>query len=528
MFNRYCRLFLLAMIGALIAATPSHAQDLSKRYRLARLSFVDVSLDEPAGGVRQSQPFTIDEKSYRLFVRDTDVMTARGPHDRICVEAISHPTARDRPHFLLTLTSVGPGGRGMVTDSNRFRPGPDHTRGYFDPLPILPETICNLLPRAKLYRIWRPAKMHISALSPETAWRAPAVFDDFVPMRTIRDIDPIEQNLNMMMQAINMDGVCAEIGIVVAPFEDPRGVLDNSSWYLQLEAVKQALNKIHTTSVSGKAHDQYTGRKIPYLMADDRILAYLRPSPPPEKMRFNDIDTEAFARVAALGFMSKQQIANYQAEFPLNRSPIDKLLLPGGTSCFGDPVRYKASGASKELELYAFVRAVIVIPDWWDYAAGSPAAQQAWHGKFNFLLRHEMMHLFDFVDTVNEVVFRMKGEIGLQNEMIAQRATPYDAARMGAFRQDSRKYFEQQLDDLMPRFNAAIRYFHNAIFAADQQGKQTGHFDIDLKTRYPQSHWDQTSRAYRVAVACNALPVLEQIGFPDEYERMKQICAQGG
>jgi hypothetical protein len=251
-----------------------------------------------------------------------------------------------------------------------------------------------------------------------------------------------------------------------------------------------------------------------------------------EGIRYNDIALAGYAGLQTLGFMSKEQIANYQAEVPLDRSPIDELLLIAGTSCHGEPMRYKVSGTNKELELYAFVRALIVVPYWLDYQDGSPEAQGFWQKHVNYLLRHEMMHLYDFVDIVNEAVFRMKGEIDLKNEMIAKRARPYEAARMGAFnysQYEFKTYFGTHIDNLKKGIGVANNYFHHAIYAADLEGKKTDHFDIDMKTRAPKlPSWGETQHTYRVAEACLAVPVLQAVGFPDEYEKMKQICAQGG
>lgn len=75
---------LVAVVASTSAVTDAASQSGGRAYSPG-FAYRDVALTTGSDGQTQSEVFQVGSLSVRMFVRDRNVATARGPHDRVCV-----------------------------------------------------------------------------------------------------------------------------------------------------------------------------------------------------------------------------------------------------------------------------------------------------------------------------------------------------------------------------------------------------------------------------------------------------------
>lgn len=444
---------------------------------------LDLSVAPSAEGRRQSQVFSISGHAYRLYVRDIGVATARGLHDRVCVESASDPAA-ELPPLAISTTSAGPDGRRPLRNQ-RF------ILGRMEPAQ---QVVCELLPPAGAYRVWSLTASG-GAVPTWSPWRAPAVFSTFEPMADQDDqSNAMRRNLEQMVRTQKLDGVCLELAVIRAPFSSPQGALDWPVWFDTFRTLEQNMR-----GVLGLRSRYQDSEDAGYVAARRGVVqATFAPWDEGGQDRYASVQdlppTGGFAHLHTIGFMPRENIDIYMEERPL-----DPQYLPiqvAGFSCHGDPITYRPRGQPFDLEVYALARIAVVVPYWIEYGQGRPEAQAHWRAYNDRTLRHEAMHAYDMIDVVNEAVFRIKGQVDLMENLAAARVSPAEGRRYGLVLDYSQvgsmpsEYFRRHLETINSGNAAAAGYFHNAIYAPDRAGQQTRLMDIDLRSPMVFAHGD--------------------------------------
>jgi hypothetical protein len=470
----------LTIVTLALALAPTSASSQSPRWTsaaanegmLAPWDAIDLTLDWSPEGRRESAPFELNGHSYRLYVRDTGIVTSRGAHDRVCVASATDPNA-DLPILAISMTSAGPDGiRPVRSDDVRRR------------------VRCDLLPEADAYRVWSRRHPRAAASVPEfSPWRAPAVFADFEPMTDQDDQNRvIGRNIERLLQSLELDGVCVEISVLRGPFSSPQGALDWQMWFDALQGVSYGMR-------------QQLGLKSNYLTPEDpgyvqprRGVIYSRLSPVGAGLRqFSNVlelpRSNAYAHLHTVGFLQTEDAEIYLSEIPLDPEQLPVQLIQA--YCFGDPIVYQASRSHRPADVYAFARISVVAPYWIEYPEGYPEAQRYWERFNDYVMRHELVHVYDFLSVINQATFRARGDLAFRSQLTEARARPVDLYHYGfspgwnndiSGRGSLGGFFQDYIEDVIMGGRAAAGYFHNAIYAVNASGERTASLDIDQLT----------------------------------------------
>ncbi|MDZ4112057.1 MAG: DUF922 domain-containing protein [Brevundimonas sp.] len=488
MFNRRLLVPVFAALVTALAASPSFAQTHheSDEGILARWVPLDLVLGTSAEGRRESETFSIDGQTYRLFVRDTGVTTARGPHDRVCTEWVAGGNRQNIKHLAISLTSAGPDGRRPVHYNNGSRNA---------------EIICDLLPPADAYRVWSVAPRRTTVTPQWERWQAPAAVASFERMLEQDDSDQaMSRNIARLIGSQELDGVCLEISVIRAPFSSPEGILAWPVWFEAFQAIRDRMYQ--TLGLKGR---HPSPNDAGYVQRERGIVrTYFGDSDsggPQRYLSFDDLPTrDGYALLHTLGFMTKEDIEIYLTERPLDpeQLPIQSV----SRDCFGDPIVFYRGSSQGTVELYAFARISVVLPYWIEYSEADADARRHWQAFNDHLLRHELVHVYDHIALVDEAVFRARGEVDLLVSLRTNRppgvwAIDYQApyglwGNQGRFLASD--FFARYLDDLWRGSLAASGYSHNALYGVDSNGQRTADLDIDLLTPIVRDYGDEAAR----------------------------------
>lgn len=495
MFGRRVGVPVLAALATALAVTPALAQTYagSNQGIMAPWVPLDLVLGTSPEGRQESETFSINGNTYRLFVRDTGVTTTRGPHDRVCVERSvtnNRTGPSDLPRLAISTTSTGPDGRRPV---RRLSSLSDDRR--------VPEVTCELLPSADAYRVWSFAPPGTTVAPAWNSWQAPAVFSSFEPMLDQGNADAaMNRNVDRLIGSQKLDGVCVEISVIRAPFRSPDGILDWPMWFEAFEVISDRMR--HTLGLKGR---HLAPEDAGYVQPVRGIVGtYFAPWDIGGPRRYPSIDAlpprAGYAHLHTLGFMTKEDIEIYLTERPLDPGQLP--IQFAGDNCFGDPIFFYPGSLRGTVELYAFARISVVVPYWIEYSEADADARRHWQAFNDDLIRHELVHVYDYIALVNEAVFRARGQVDLLVSLRSNRPPgvraidnqlPYglwgDRDRFIA-----RDFFAPYVEDVRMGGLAAGGYFHNAIYGVDPDGRRTADLDIDLLTSVVLGYGDEAAR----------------------------------
>jgi hypothetical protein len=483
MFSTRLLVSVLAALATALAVAPAAAQSFAgfNDGIMARWMPRDLALGTSADGRRQSETFSIDDNTYRVFVRDTGVATARGPHDRVCVEWLQGKGFR--PRLAISTTSTGPDGRRP--------PSLDRTD----------KIICDLLPPADAYRVWAPVSNRTTVTPSWDRWQAPEVFSSFEPMLDQDDADEaMGRNINRLIGSQNLDGVCLEISVIRAPFSSPDGILDWPMWFEAFEVISDRMRQ--TFGLKGR---HLTPEDAGYVQPVRGIVGtYFAPWDRGGPQRYPSIDAlpprDGYAHLHTLGFMTKADIEIYMTERPLDAEQLPVQF--AGANCFGDPIVFYPGSSRGTVELYAFARITVVVPYWIEYSEADADARRHWQAFNDDVIRHELVHVYDFIALVNEAVFRARGQVDLLVSLRSNRPpgvraidhqVPYGLWGNGD-RFLASDFFAPYVEDARRGGMAAAGYFHNAIYGVGLDGRRTTDLGIDLVSPAVRGYGDEAAR----------------------------------
>lgn len=398
----------------------------------------DVALGTGADGRTESEVFQIVSENHaasvRLYVRDRDVSTSRGPHDRVCVESVD-----DRPSPPLALTLVGAPldvSQGLWSDDQ----GAQRVR-------------CRLLPASDSYRVWWQGAPGANAVG-WPGWTRPPVFDTFEPMTDQDDGAAIERNVQRIMASLPLDGVCTITTVVRPPFHAADGTIGQARWSRPMATVAMMINDAHWL------------RPDPYQARLDVVRgrgAY-RPRPIPANL----YEADAYVLPIQMAFTTVDAIVEITSEQALNPE-IDPIIQYQEGRCYGDPMIYRARG-SEEVPIYGFMHAVLVMPYWREYADSSDELRNFWQTFNNETIIHEMVHLHDHFATLNEIVFQAKGHFDHKHKLIDSNAYASHARRYGLIIDENHmnidRFFLEMNESVGRAATASVNYFHQALEGA--------------------------------------------------------------
>lgn len=487
MFIRRLLVPVFAALATTLAVTPAAAQMSAESNDgiMARWMPRDLALGTSAEGRRESETFSIDGQTYRLFVRDTGVTTVRGPHDRVCTEWLAGGNRSNIKHLAISLTSTGPDGRRPVHYNNDSRNA---------------KIICDLLPPADAYRVWSVAPRRTTVTPQWAHWQAPAALASVERMLDQDDSDQaMSRNIARLIGSQELDGVCLEISVIRAPFSSPEGILAWPVWFEAFEVIKHRMYQ--TLGLKGR---DLGPEDAGYVQRERGIVrTYFGNSDSGGPRRYRSIDDlpsrDGYAPLHTLGFMTKEDIEIYLTERPLDPEQLPIQSVSG--DCFGDPIVFYRGSSQGTVELYAFARIAVVLPYWIEYSEADADARRHWQAFNDHLIRHELVHVYDHIALVNEAVFRARGEVDLLVSLRSNRPTGVRAidhqAPYGLWDGDrflASDFFARYLDDLWRGSLAAIGYSHNALYGVDSTGQRTADLDIDLLTPIVRDYGDEAAR----------------------------------
>ena len=392
----------------------------------------DIPLATGADGQTQSDVFPLSGRSSgRLFVRDRNVATARGQHDRVCVRAVVE--GQDFPRVeRLGLTVVG--ARPDARLSGFFWTGDG---------PSL-NSECRLLPTASAYRVW----LHPSdGRYVWPGWTRPGVFDTFESMADQDDMAAWARNMTRLIDALQLDGVCTAVTLLRAPFSATEGTIGSPLWARSIESVASMVNASWWMGISRPEYRQ----QLDEIVNRHGWYQTRRISPGLSK------NVGAFVHPVQTAFLPGPSIERIWNEHMLNPQ-LGQFAQSEYAACHGSPILFNGIQTG-ELELYGFMHLVIVMPYWIEHSNSTGPVKTFWEEMINELMLHEMIHVYDFLDGLNQTVFQAKGVLADQTPPRGIAAPPW-----GGF---------SRLDlSVVDLANLSVNSFHYALYdqgAADGQ-----------------------------------------------------------
>lgn len=415
---------LVAVVASTSAVTDAASQSGGRAYSPG-FAYRDVALTTGSDGQTQSEVFQVGSLSVRMFVRDRNVATARGPHDRVCVTSSLDRIGFSDPVPQLALSLVGA----------RPDAGLSATlwTGDFDAVTIE----CALVPTASAYRMWWRGTPAGNVDWP--AWTRPAVFETLEPMTDQNASGPLARNLERIINALQLDGVCAAVTVLRAPFLATEGTIGSPLWSRSISGVSSMVNASPWTrqSDSSQRHDE--------IMNDEGWYRARLISP-------GLSDSDAFVHPVQTAFLPREGLERVLNEHPLNPQ-LSSVAQLEYAQCHGEPIEYLVRGSGK-LELYGFYHLVMVVPYLSNYSQISADLQEYWQSKNNEYMTHELIHVYDYLDGLNETVFQTKG--ALEYTMSPQGGSP------------PRFRFSRIEQALVSLASLSVNDFHHALY------RQTG------------------------------------------------------
>jgi hypothetical protein len=438
--------------------------------RPPKVQYTDIALQTGADGRKTSGIFAINIRSSqsgrpdtttpaRLFVRDSNVATSRGPRDRVCVKLESDATRV--PELAIAPAGSGPGPHLMWGDR-----------------PVRATLQCTLLPAADRYRVWSLSGKHLEMDGNIPRWAAPAVFGQLEDMGNQEQPVVIGRNIEKIANSLKLDTLCVEVSVLRATFSAPDNVPRQTKWAQQQSALSSLIG-----AVSRKSWD------YAFQQSKVRENGYYRTPNHYDLLNQGAEDTEAFAVPFRFGFSSLENLEQRNAAVKLDRESGWPLL---GTfkDCFGDPdsngdpIKLPVVGLDSPIVSYGHISIAMVLPFWDDYAQGSPAAQSYWRKYYHTVALHELVHVHDFLVTMNEAVFQAKGRADLQRDIIATTGETTEIWQLGlriypgSEPSPDWSAFQSVETVMKNTTEVSVMYFHNALYNPDQNGVATTDYDI--------------------------------------------------
>ena len=425
----------------------------------------DVPLQTGADGRTQSDVFQLatDEGSsrVRLYVRDRNVSTVRGPYDRVCVESVEN---RAVPRLTLSLVGAPPDAAGLRSGDGR---------------PAIAQ--CILVQTAAAYRVWWDGPPATAGSSP--AWTRPPVFETLEPMANQEDV-ALERNLNRVIASLPLDGVCVAVTVLRAPFSAASGTIGSPLWARGLASVSMIVNT-----------SPWMSRDDPYQRAREIVgdRGWYQPRPVP--FSFDDGETGAFVHPVQTAFAPFDDIQNIVNNHRLDPR-LDQYTQYHGAGCYGDPIRYRVRGID-ETQVYGFMHVVMVAPLWIEYSESSGSVRRFWEAKNNEYMLHEMVHVHDHLEALNQVVFQTKGNVDHMQQLMAANAYPPQAFRYGlpidrSLSGDLASFFGQKGESVQRAVTMSVNDFHRALERRDGPGGQVVVMTTDLQPAGPAYIGEET------------------------------------
>ncbi len=375
-----------------------------------KLTYVDVPLYADADGGRISASFTANTTAYdsrsgkdsdvaipvRMYVRDRDVPTKRGPHDRVCIRGAS-----DEFLPLLAITPMG------------SKPGTETILGNAQPNRA--KIACSLLPAADSYRVWSKSSV---ALEPSEEWRwtTPEVFRSLPEWRDQNDFATANKILNTLADSLQLDGVCLEINVLRAEFSAPDEIIGQPRWMLAQYTTASDINQYLS------ATEEWTYNE----MDMSRGNLHFR------SLATQDLETAGTVIPYRMGFGTFEETQKLLTTTRLTRE--GGWAVQGGVAgCIGDKIDVYARGGQnlEKTSYFGYLSLAIVLPYWLEYDSASPAAKAFWQAYHNELAMHELVHVYDELKIMNEIVFQSRGMAMLQQDFARVPVWPGEAKELG-------------------------------------------------------------------------------------------------
>lgn len=394
------------------------------------LMYRDIPLATGADGQTQSDVFPLSGRSSgRLFVQDRNVATARGPHDRVCVrgEGEAFPSVER-----LGLTVVG--ARPDARLSGVFWTGDGDSVNLE----------CRLLPTASAYRVW----LHTgdgSYVWP--GWTRPGVFETFESMADQDDMAAWARNMTRLIDALQLDGVCTAVTLLRAPFSATEGTIGSPLWARSIASVASMVNASWWMRISRPEYQQ----QLNEIQNQQGWYRTRRISPGLSE------NVDAFVHPVQTAFLPGQSIEKILNDHMLDPQ-LGQFSQAEYAACHGSPILFNGIRTG-ELELYGYTHLVIVMPYWIEYSTSTDPMKNFWAEMINELMVHEMIHVYEFFDGLNQTVFQTKDTLAYTTPPRGTGNTPG-----GIFSR-----LEQSLVDLSI---LSVNSFHYALYdqgAADGQ-----------------------------------------------------------
>lgn len=456
----------------LVACGLSGASTQAQAQLMGGFKYQDVAFTTNAEGRRVSAELKIpivslndgtteELQSLRLFVRDRNIETARGPHDRVCAEATD---GRGSPNLFIAPVGSAPNGRILL--SGRRRPGQ--------------KIECMLVPTAERYRLWTQAPRPITPDAGWQRWSAPPVFNTLEYMGDQADAALLGRNIDRIVDSLGLDGVCFEIPLLRTGFEAPDGAIGQERWALSQYRVASALdNRGAITEALYNRIDALkpaSGREPHFFLTTTRADLYTEAFVSPNVTIFSPVD------------MIKDVVEAIPPPDAKEGWPVQGIL----RRCVGEPLKLR-NGRSPHEDYLAFTRIFLMLPFWNEYAQSDGPAKAFWERYHHQILMHELVHLHDSLQILNDFMFQAKGTAQLQDEFIdrfswqEQEVKDYGLSVISLRRRTAESHFSR-FDRVLNSGNFySVAYFHTAIYNPMPNRQATTDLDVFLKPFGPRS-----------------------------------------
>lgn len=461
------------VLSLLVACGLSGAPAQAQAQLMGGFKYQDVAFTTNAEGRRVSAELKIpivsindgtteEMRSLRLFVRDRNIETVRGPHDRVCAEATD---GKGSPNLFIAPVGSAPNGRILLSGIRR----PNQ------------KIECMLVPTAERYRLWTQAPRPIAPDAGWQRWSAPPVFSTLEYMGDQADAALLGRNIDRIADSLGLDGVCFEVPILRAGFEAPDGAIGQERWALNQYRLASALdNGLATMQALDKRIDEIKpagGREPHYFLTTTRA----------------DLLTDAFVSPNVTVFapfdLMKDVLEAIPPPDPNEGWPVQDI--PRG--CGGTPLKLRNGGALPHENYLAYIRVFLMMPYWGEYAQSAGAAKAFWERYHHELMMHELVHLHDSLQILDDFMFQAKGTAQLQDEFIdrysyqTQEVKDYGLSVI-QLRRSTRESHFSRFDRVLNSGNFySVAYFHTAIYNPTPLRQPTTDLTVTLEPFGPRS-----------------------------------------
>ena len=151
------------------------------------------------------------------------------------------------------------------------------------------------------------------------------------------------------------------------------------------------------------------------------------------------------------------------------------------------------NGRTPHEDYLAFTRIFMMLPFWNDYAQSDGAAKAFWERYHHQIVMHELVHLHDSLQILNDFMFQAKGTAQLQDEFIdrfswqEQEVKDYGLSVIQLRRSKRESHFSR-FDRVLNSGNFySVAYFHTAIYNPTPNRQPTTDLTVTLEPFGPRS-----------------------------------------